>query len=409
MLDTVLIMALGFLGSFGHCVGMCGPLTVAFSLSQQKTDAPTWKQSLLFHGLLNLARILSYVLVGAAIGAVGSVLIAGGQVAGIDSLLRRSLAIVTGILLIWMGLLQLAPGQMPRFPLLHPITQGKLHDRLSSAMVGLSLNPRWWTPALLGLAWGLVPCGFLYTAQIKAAETGSLRMGALTMLAFGLGTVPSMLGIGMFSSLLSADRRSQLFRLGGWITLTIGILTLLRTDEMVDYSGHAALFCLMLALIARPISSLWAKPLQYRRVLGVGAFVLAVAHTLHMVDHTFSWQVDGLAFMLPIHQVAIWLGTIALLLMLPPALTSSDWMVKRLGKYWRWLHLLAIPALLLATVHTVLIGSTYLGNLELGTAQKARVALLCLAVLGVLLARSRRVWSLLGLERYYASGGIRQG
>ncbi len=403
MLDLFLVTTLGFLGSFGHCIGMCGPLTVAFSLSQKKRDASSWQQQLAFHGLLNLGRILSYALVGAAIGAVGSVLVAGGQVAGIDSLLRRSITILTGLLLVWMGLAQIAPSGLPRIPLLHPFIQGKLHDRLGAAMMQLSLNPHWWTPALLGAAWGLIPCGFLYTAQVKAAETGNVQQGAATMLAFGLGTIPSMLGIGLFSSWLSADRRSQLFRLGGWVTLTIGILTLLRTDEMVDYTGHASLLLLGLALIARPISCFWAMPLQYRRALGVGAFVLAIAHTFHMIDHSFAWQLEALSFMLPIQQTAIWLGAAALLLMLPAALTSFDVMVQRLGKYWRWIHLLAVPAFVLAALHTVLIGSSYLGSLEWTTAQKIRIVLLGVAVLGVLLVRSRWVWALLSLERFYPS------
>lgn len=401
MIDFLLVMSLGFLGSFGHCIGMCGPLTVAFSLTPQQSASPNWRQQLYFHGLLNLGRILSYALVGAAIGAVGSVLIAGGQLAGIDSVLRRGLTIVTGCLLIWIGLAQIAPQSLPRIPLLHPLMQGKLHQKLTSAMVNVSFQRRWWTPALLGITWGLIPCGFLYAAQIKAAETGNLWQGTVTMLAFGLGTVPSMLGIGVFSSLLSADRRSQLFKLGAWVTLAIGVLTLLRTDEMVDYTGHASLICLMLALIARPISRFWSAPLQYRRALGVGAFVLAIAHTLHMIDHSFEWNLDGLFFMLPTQQTAIWLGGAALLLMLPAALTSFDWMVKHLGKYWRLIHLLAVPALILATAHTILIGSSYLGGLEWTTAQKLMSACLAAIVFGVLLIRSQWFWSLAGQAKQY--------
>lgn len=401
MIDFLLVMSLGFLGSFGHCIGMCGPLTVAFSLSSQQSPPSNWRHQLYFHGLLNLGRILSYALVGAAIGAVGSVLIAGGQLAGIDSVLRRGLTIVTGCLLIWIGLAQIAPQSLPRIPLLHPLMQGKLHQKLTAAMVNVSFQTRWWTPALLGITWGLIPCGFLYAAQIKAAETGNLWQGTVTMLAFGLGTVPSMLGIGVFSSLLSADRRSQLFKLGGWVTLAIGILTLLRTDEMVDYTGHASLICLMLALIARPISHFWATPLHYRRALGVGAFVLAIAHTLHMIDHSFEWNLDGLFFMLPTQQTAIWLGGAALLLMLPAALTSFDWMVKRLGRYWRLIHLLAVPALILATAHTILIGSSYLGGLEWTTTQKLMSASLAAIVLGVLLIRSQWVWTLIGQGKQY--------
>lgn len=402
MLDLLLIATLGFLGSFGHCVGMCGPLAIALSLSESSAQHP-WPQQLRFHLLLNLGRITSYALVGAGIGGLGSVLVASGQLAGIDSLLRRGMAIATGLLLVWLGLTQIRPGWLPSLPLLHPLTQGKARDRLNAAMLRLSLSPHWWTPALLGMAWGLIPCGFLYTAQVRAAETGDWGQGAATMLAFGAGTLPMMVGVGVSTAWLSRDRRSQLFRLGGWVTLTIGLLLLLRTGDMVDYTGHAALLLLMLALIARPISRLWAAPLRYRRGLGVGAFGLAVAHSLHMLDHSFRWNLTGVDFLLPNHQLGFWLGVGALVLMTPAALTSSDWMVARLGAGWRPLHLLTIPALLVAALHTILLGSHYLGGLEWTLAQKLMAGLIGGVTLGILLLRSRQVWKWLAVEQWYGA------
>jgi uncharacterized protein len=394
-------MTLGFLGSFGHCVGMCGPLTVAFSLSGQQ-EKPKWQQQLYFHTLLNLGRIVSYVLVGAAIGAIGSIAIASGQMAGIGSEVRRWLAILTGIMLILFGLAQISPQFLPRLPLLHPLTHGKWHDRLSTGMVKLSLQTRWWTPAGLGLVWGLMPCGFLYAAQIKAAETGQLWQGAATMLAFGIGTLPMMLGVGVSTSFLSRDRRSQLFRLGGWITVAIGAIALLRTgDTMTDYTGHAALFCLMLALIARPISRLWAAPLQYRRILGVGAFVLALAHTTHMMAHTLDWNLAAFAFLLPAHQISLALGFVAIVLMTPAAITSCDRAQKFLGTRWRQIHLLGIPATILSVVHAVLIGSHYLGSVS--QTNLVYAVLLGVATGGVLLVRSRWFWSIFHIEKYYVA------
>ena len=400
MTDLLLVMLLGLLGSFGHCVGMCGPLTAAFALSQQSSS---WQQRVLFHGLLNLGRIVSYALVGAGIGAIGSVLVAGGQLAGIDSGLRQGLSIVTGLVLIWMGLTQINPKLLPGIPLLHPILQGRFHERLSGGMMQLSSHAHWWTPALLGMTWGLIPCGFLYTAQIKAAETGSLWRGTATMLAFGLGTVPSMLGVGLSTALLSRDRRSQLFRMGGWVTLAIGILTLLRTDAMVDYTGHAAILCLMLALLARPVSHFWQFPLRYRRVLGVGAYVLSLAHIGHMLAHTFEWDLQSLPFLPIEQQVGIWAGLLAISLMTPVALTSFDWMVKVLGRHWRHIHLLSVPALILCVAHTVLVGSHYLGTTEWTTANKVLSGCLLVATAAILLIRLPWFWSLPGLKPFYAS------
>jgi len=380
-------MTLGFLGSFGHCMGMCGPLTVAFSLSHQQ-ETRNWQQQLHFHTLLNLGRLLSYALVGAGIGALGSVLLAGGQMAGIGSESRRWIAIITGVMLIWFGLGQIKPNFLPRIPVLHPLLQGSLHDRLSAGMVNLSLQTRWWTPTLLGMTWGLMPCGFLYAAQIKAAETGNLWRGAAIMLAFGVGTLPTMLGVGVSTTLVSKDRRSQLFRLGGWVTLTIGVLTLLRTgDTMVDYTGHAALICLIVALIARPISKWWATPLHYRRALGVGAFVLSGLHTVHMMEHSLQWNFAAFFFLPLKYQLGMATGAISLAFMTPAALTSFDSLQKSLGKLWRQIHLLSVPALLLATLHTVLIGSHYLGSLQSTWENKLTILLLGVITLGVLLLR----------------------
>ncbi|BAY25437.1 ferric reductase domain-containing protein [Calothrix sp. NIES-2100] len=401
MLDFLLITILGFLGSFGHCFGMCGPLTMAFSLSHQE-ETRDWRQQLKFHILLNLGRMLSYTLVGAGIGALGSVLIEGGQLAGIGSELRRWIAIVTGLMLIWFGLGQLKPHLLPRIPVLHPLLQGKLHNRLSKEMVNLSLQTRWWTPAMLGMTWGFMPCGFLYAAQIKAAQTGNLWMGGATMLAFGLGTLPTMLGVGVSASLVSQDKRSQLFRLGGWVSLTIGAITLLRTgDTMVDYTGHASLICLILALIARPISRIWASPLRYRRALGVGAFVLSVAHTLHMIEHSLKWNFAAFWYLRPEFQWSMAAGVVALVLMTPAALTSFDFWQKYLGKRWRQIHLLSVPALLCVVIHAILIGSHYLGSSQSNEGNILAAALLGFFTLCVLLVRSRYFWSRLSIAKFY--------
>lgn len=192
-----------------------------------------------------------------------------------------------------------------------------------------------------------------------------------------------------------------------------------------DDAGHASLFCLMIALSARPISRLWGIPLRYRRVLGVSAFCLGAAHALHIVHHTLAWNLDAIAFMLPTQQSALWAGVVALALMLPAACTSFDWMMIALGHYWRQIHLLSIPALLLGVIHTIWLGSNYLGeftgsetdwlsiplpspddrtiSLKLegfSTHWLHAILLIGLTIL-VLLLRLRCFWSLFSLEKYY--------
>ncbi len=399
MLELLLIIALGFLGSFGHCVGMCGPLTVALDLSQQD-DSDQRISGFQFHLLLNLGRVVSYALVGATLGGLGSVVVASGQLAGIGSSLRQLMAIFTGILLIWFGIRQIKPHWLPQLPFLHPLT-GSIHKRLNSGMNQLSIQKKWWTPALLGGVWGLIPCGFLYTAQLKAVETGSLPAGAMTMLCFGLGTLPMMLAVGVSASKISADRRSQLFRLGGWVTLAIGILTLLRTDAMIDYTGHGALLLLMLALTARPLSSLWNALLKYRRTIGVGSFILALAHTAHMLEHSLNWNLDAIAFMFPQHRLGMAGGILSLFFMLPATVTSRDLLQKSLGDRWRKIHLLTVPALIFALGHTVLLGSHYLGALQLSLDNKVRVIIVIALGALVLLVRSPFFWKVIRHQRFY--------
>ena len=292
----------------------------------------------------------------------------------------------TGLLLIWLGITRINPNLLPNFPVIHPL-QGKLHQSLGAAMGQVATKNIWWTPAVLGLFWGLIPCGFLYVAQITAAETGNMLAGAMTMVAFGLGTIPTMLMLGVSASRISADRRSQLFRLGGWITLIIGVLTLFRTETMVDYTGHIALALLSLALIARPISPWWPTPLKYRRAIGVGSYIMAIAHMLRMADHALNWNWQTIAFMLPQHRLGISLGITALLLLTPVALTSTNYWQKYLGTSWRKIHLLAVPALILAAIHGICIGSHYLGALNGNGANQLRAIALALVTIGVLSLR----------------------
>lgn len=401
MVDLFLVTLLGFLGSFGHCVGMCGPLTVAFTLSLKGKNSLWW--SLCFHGLLNLGRVISYTLVGAILGGFGSLVIASGQLGGVGSHLRQIITIITGLMLIWFALVQLQPQWLPKLPILHPLSSSRWHNRLFVRMNQLANQARWESPFFLGTLWGFIPCGFLYAAQIKAAETGNLWLGAATMLAFGLGTTPILLSVGVGASRLSAENRSQLFRLGGWVTLTIGILTVLRSDAMIDYTGHGALILLMLALIARPVSKLVPGLLTYRRALGVGAFILSIAHMFHMLDHSLGWNLEAIAFMLPQYRWGLLAGIGGIILMTPAALTSFNRLQIALGKHWRQLHLLSILALILVTIHTIFTGSNYFGDIQTSWINQIRVGIAIGLTLLVLLVRWRQFWLIFGLEKFYVT------
>jgi sulfite exporter TauE/SafE len=433
LLNVLPLFVLGFLGSFGHCAGMCGPLVVAFSLtdasetgdieginkiggepiaepreekvktaknsriatSQTCDRSPHWS----FQLWLNLGRLLGYAIVGGLLGGIGEATIAGGQLAGVGSGLRQTVAIVTGLLLVWFGVMQVKPKALPPIPLLQPLTGG-LHRKISRWMSGFTHGQsghdqrghtfQWGRPILLGSLWGLMPCGFLFAAQLKAAGTGSAIAGLLTMLAFGLGTLPVMLGIGFSASWLSADRRGQLFRAAGIVAIAIGGITILRTDAMLDWSGHASLILLSWALVARPLARWWPTPLRYRRAIGVAAFILAIGHLGYQADHSLNWNFDAIRFMLPIHRYGLLAGIGAIVCMTPAALTSVDRLQAALGRTWRRLHLLTVPALICAVGHTILIGSHYLGELSRDASHYGRSGIVMAIALIVLALRSGR-------------------
>ncbi len=378
-IDLFLISTLGLFGSFGHCAGMCGPLSVSFALSQQsQQQQPNQLGSFGFHFLLNLGRIISYGLVGIVLGSLGSLFF--------TTWLRQGMAIATGLLLIWFGLSRILAQNSLQIPILFTF-QTNIHQTLSLAMNKVASTKNWLTPIVLGLFWGLIPCGFLYIAQIKAVETGNIWQGLLTMLAFGLGTVPVMVGLGVYAAKFSTDRKNQLYQLGGWITLIMGFLTLLRTQAMIDYTGHGALSLLILALIAKPVSRWWGGLLTFRRLIGVGAYILAIAHALHMLDHSLNWNLQVVSFMLPHHQRGLLLGIVALILMTPAALTSSDRWQQILGSSWRKIHLLTVPALILVAIHTIFLGSHYLGELDFTWHNQARAIAIALVTCSVLALR----------------------
>jgi hypothetical protein len=79
-----------------------------------------------------------------------------------------------------------------------------------------------------GLALGLLPCGLSWTVFLGAAGTGSLPEGLLVALAFGLGTVPALLAIGVAGSAIGARARGALVRAGGVLVALLGVLFVLR-------------------------------------------------------------------------------------------------------------------------------------------------------------------------------------
>jgi sulfite exporter TauE/SafE len=175
---------------FGHCIGMCGPLVISFSLSLGRRNATV--PQLIYH----CGRILTYTILGAAMGSTGSFTIIAVHI----RILQTGAMLAAGLVIIAMGL---AVGQwVPRIRRLNPqcTTFGplaRLFKKLSRSTSATSYFP-------LGMMLGLLPCGPVYTALLGAARAGMaashILQGALTgavlMAAFGLGTVPALFIVG---------------------------------------------------------------------------------------------------------------------------------------------------------------------------------------------------------------------
>ena len=206
--DLAGFLVLGVLGGFGHCVGMCAPFVLLVS---RRADAPGAGRAAAARAQAWYAagRVTTYAFLGAAAGAVGSVVELAGALVGV----QRAAAVVAGTVLVIDSLLGLA-GAGP----LAGTAGGRLFARASAALGRRA--PR--HPFGLGLLLGLLPCGLLYSALIAAVSRGGPAGGGLAVLVFGLGTVPALLGVFLADDLL-ARRRASVDRLARAFVLAMGL------------------------------------------------------------------------------------------------------------------------------------------------------------------------------------------
>ncbi len=226
----------GVLGA-GHCLSMCGALATAGS----GCGRCPWRESFAERLAYNGGRIASYAVAGALAGALGAgVGRSAEQVAATLALglpagaLVRSLA---ALVMVYVGLRLLLRGQAwLRWPeVLAMRVFGRVAPRLASSLAGrggaaadtggappagVSLTRR----AALGALWGWLPCGLSYSMILVALATGSAAAGAAFMLAFGLGTLPAMLGIGLLGRRAAALRTGPTSTIAGWLMIVFGAL-----------------------------------------------------------------------------------------------------------------------------------------------------------------------------------------
>lgn len=191
----VIAFLLGLTGSVGHCAGMCSGM--AFMWGRATAVTPTR----LF--LLHLGRTTTYALLGLLAGGLGWI-VSGGSGGGhahhasaaaapppFLAGLQGGLALATAVIAAYMALAVLGKVPSPELAFAGLTRRwGGWMRRARRAHLGSSGLAGGIRPYLLGLLWGLLPCGLVLTALLTAAAGGSPGRGALAMLAFGLGTWP---------------------------------------------------------------------------------------------------------------------------------------------------------------------------------------------------------------------------
>jgi len=219
----------GLLGST-HCLGMCGGIAGWFGLNTAVRGAAGRSGFALAY---NTGRIGGYVALGALVGFLGA---AGGSVFGLREW-GPALRLAFGLVIVLIGL-QLAFGWNPLRPLeawgargwqkLAPLTGRLLPARTPLHAVGL------------GVLWGWLPCGLVYSVLLAAAVAGGAAEGALVMAAFGLGTLPAMvLATAGAARLASLTRRTGVRRAAGALVVLAGLWTM-AMPVMHMSAGHGA-------------------------------------------------------------------------------------------------------------------------------------------------------------------------
>ena len=214
--DLGLALATGFLGGFGHCVGMCGPIAAAVSLGAAPGRGT--RGALGIHLLYNFGRVTTYACIGTAMGLAGSFVDVAGRIAGLQS----AAAVLAGLVLIALGLG--AAGLAGWAKRLEARSVERLL-RVVRRMIGDGGAGRGYP---LGILLGFLPCGLSYSAFIGAAATGSPVRGLLFASIFALGTLPAMMLAGGVTAWLGARTRGVLYRAGGVLVAVLGLLFLLR-------------------------------------------------------------------------------------------------------------------------------------------------------------------------------------
>ncbi len=232
-IDVLLFLGIGLLAG-AHCIGMCGPLVTIYAnnMNAPRADGGTQAVSrgrgshltlyeVRQHTLFNLGRAVSYTLIGALMGLLGSVVFLGmGELVTTANYIRGVVGVGIG------GFVMVTGG----YYLLGRISFGV-------SLPGTQRVTRWLTqwverfasgPSIVGLGavHGLLPCPVLYPAYLYAFTTGSPLAGGLALAALGVGTIPAVFAYGTLIDSVGVEHRRRLHQVLGALFLVLGYLLL---------------------------------------------------------------------------------------------------------------------------------------------------------------------------------------
>lgn len=231
-IDLISIASIAFLGSFGHCIGMCGGIVIAYSSRKVDDKWSNFMQGFA-HLVYSFGRITTYVILGVIFGALGGV-------AQFNGFTTAALTIIAGIFMILAGLSLL--GKLEFLTKLeHSLSNTKWYqDIFRQVLRSKSLYSFY----ILGLLNGLLPCGLVYFFAVTAASTGSPLWGAVVMFIFGLSTIPALFGLGFFTQLLSkSSLRKMMMNLASIIVILFGLYTIYRGYDFIKNPEKSVLNC----------------------------------------------------------------------------------------------------------------------------------------------------------------------
>ena len=218
------IIAIAFVGSFGHCIGMCGGIVMAYSTA--KVDSG-WSRltQINAHILYSLGRVLTYTILGVMFGYLGGVATFSNHANGF-------LLIFAGIAMVLTGASLL--GKIKFLTIIeHSLSANAWYQNTFKAMLKSQSLISFF---ILGMLNGLMPCGFVYFFAITAASTADPLWGGLVMLLFGLSTIPALFSLGFFVGLFKQSSfRALMVKLAAIAVVIYGLLTVYNGyDYIVD-------------------------------------------------------------------------------------------------------------------------------------------------------------------------------